>query len=393
MKKSRILAVMTVLVLVLGLVSNYIIAAPKEIKFGLSVPITGANATWGDIMRNHVGLAVEEINAAGGILGRQIKIIAEDNQSTVTGGIVAYQKMLSQHPDIIAISGLTFSNMVLGLMPYVAEEKTPCIVNASNPKITSENNGYMIRTYMNDDVAAEIATRYAFEKLGGKVAILTNTNEMGTAGGQAAVNTLKKYYGATATTWERYNTGDKDFSGQLMKISASGATVIVHWGHALEAALIMKQREALGLTNISLVGSPDHAIATTLDLAKDSANGIYSIINFIPQLNTPKVQNYVTRFQKRFKVLPDSHSALYDGVYMLKKAIEKVGEKGLEGNIKDVRQRITDALYGMSYEGVVADYYVAKNGDALWQLMIVQVKDGSNMEVVPVEQFRTEPLK
>ncbi|MDI6870111.1 MAG: ABC transporter substrate-binding protein [Bacillota bacterium] len=391
--RSRFVVGILVLSLAFGWFGSVALAA-EPIVFGLSAPITGANATWGDIMRNHVGLAVEEINAKGGILGRPIKLVVEDNQSTVTGGIVAFQKLISQNPNMVAIAGLTFSNMVLGLMPYVAQEKIPCIVNASNPKITYENNGYMIRTYMNDAVAAEIATRYAYEKLGKKVAILNNSNEMGTAGGKAIADTLKKYYNAKPVAWEQYNTGDKDFSGQLMKIAAAGADVIVHWGHALEAALIMKQRVALGLTNIDLVGSPDHAIATTLDLAKENANGVYSIINFIPQLKgDPKVSAYVERFQKRFGILPDSHSALYDGVYMLKAAIEKVGAKGLEGDIKAVRQRITNALYGMKYDGVVADYFVAPNGDALWELMIVKIVDGTKKDVRPVEKFRTEPSK
>jgi branched-chain amino acid transport system substrate-binding protein len=216
---------------------------------------------------------------------------------------------------------------------------------------------------------------------------------MGTAGGDRAVQTLKNYYGVKPVLWERYNPGEKDFTAILMNIKRSGADAIVHWGHALEAALIMNQRVALGMSDIGLIGSPDHAIATTLDLAKNNANGTYSIMNFNPTTASPKVQAYVDRFQKKWGVMPDTHSALYDGVYLLKAAIEKVGEKGLRGNIKDVRQRITDALYGMSYEGVCADYYVAPTGDALWELMIVEIENGAKGIVTSVEHFRTEPVK
>jgi branched-chain amino acid transport system substrate-binding protein len=320
-------------------------------------------------------------------------MVIEDNQSTVTGGIVAYQKLVSQNPDLLAIAGLTFSHMVLGLMPHVTEEKTPCIVNAGNKMITQENNGYMFRVYVNDAIASEIVARYAYEKLGKKIALINVSDEFGTNGSRNIADTLEKYYGVKPVLWERYNPGEKDFTAILMKIKNSGADVIINWGQVMEISLFMNQRAALGMTDIPLIGSPDHGIATTMELAKSNANGVYSIVNFIPNSTDPKIQAYVDRFQKKWGVLPDTHTALYDGVYLLKAAIEKVGEKGLEGNIKDVRQRITDALYGMTYEGICTTYYVAPTGDALWELMIVQVEDGEQKRVVPVEYFRTEPAK
>lgn len=390
--KTRVLLILVSMMLIMGMFGGTMAAAPQTIKFGITIPITGANALWADIVRHQTGMARDEINAAGGILGRQLEIIYEDNQSTVTGGIVAFQKMMSEHPDMVAIGGMNFSNLVLGLMPYVTEEKIPCIVHGSNYAITRNNNGYMFRDYMNDDVGAEIATRFAFEKLGGKVAIITNNNEMGMGGGDRAVAALLKYYNVKPTTREIYNVGDKDFTAQLMKVAQSGATALVHWGHSVEAALIMRQMSELGLNKkIALIGSPDHSSSATLDLAKETANGVYTVTTYDPMSSNPKNKAYVERFQKLWNLMPDAHAGMYDGIYILKAAIEKVGAKGLEGITKEVRQRITDAMFGITYQGVVANYTVAKSGDMLWDYIIIQITDGPKYVTKVVQSFHTDP--
>ena len=292
-----------------------------SIVIGFDVGLTGKYAAPESPLVNGVKMAVEEVNAAGGINGKKIDLAIEDTGSEQTGAINAYNRVVAKHP--IAIMNTTLSSFVLAQMDLIKESAIPTLTGASNPTLTDMGNPWLFRIRTSDAVVAQAATQYAIDGFGAgkKIGLIYANDEYGT-GGKNVVEATMKAAGQTLVAEEATGVNDTDVSAQLLKLKAAGAEVVISWDQPTVQAIIMKQSKQLGMT-YQLMMAPSGVLPTTLKLVTpDDSNGVYGVQSSIPTQD-PRSKDWATRYQAEFKLTADSSAAeYYDGLMMVADALK-----------------------------------------------------------------------
>lgn len=345
----------------------------SPIRVGQATAFTTEYTVVGQYLANGVKMAVDEINAAGGINGRQIELIKVDSANTNPAAVNAVNKLIdSEH--VVAIMGPDLSTQNFAVAPIVNKAKIPFFVEGTNAKLL-DNNPWFFRLRPDDGIAAKSAAKFAIQNLKKtKIGVIHDSDEFGTGGRDNIIEGVKAF-GGTVVHIESYNSSDKDLSGQLTNLKNKGAEVIIDWGHPSQSATLQRQNKQLGI-NLPIIGSPGYSMPATLQLAGDSTDGSYAVVDGIPTQNPdPKAKEWVKKYRDLFKADPDFHaSADYDGVYMLKMAIEKAGSTDPEA-IRKAMLTIRD------YTGI-ANKFTFKDGNGPHQVVIVQLKKTGAAEVI-----------
>ena len=224
----------------------------KPIKIGVVTSLTGERALTGTYSKNGIMMAVEEVNAKGGINGRKLEVFFEDDGGNEPGAVNAFNKVSSSGADLII--GPIYSNMDMAISPSIKKSEIPTIVIGSSNDLAKQQNPWMFQSRTADAISAVAIANFATQKLKlKKLALLHDTDNFASGAATVAQKTLEDNK-TPAVLRESYNAGDKDFTPQLAKIKASGADGILAWSQMVEAGLIMKQMKALDI-NIPLVGS------------------------------------------------------------------------------------------------------------------------------------------
>jgi len=338
----------------------------SPIKVGQATALTSEYTVVGQYLVNGVKMAVDEINAAGGINGRKIELIKEDSANTNPAAVNAINKLIDSH-HVVAILGPDLSTQNFAVAPIVNKAKIPFLVEGTNAKLL-DNNPWFFRLRPDDGLAAKAAAKFAVETLKKtKIGIIHDTDEFG-VGGKDFIVEATKALGATVVHIESYNSNDKDLVAQLTNLKSKGAEVIIDWGHPSQSATLQRQNKQLGI-NLPIIGSPGYAMPATMQLAGDSSTGSYAVVDGIAsQSQEPKIKEWVKKYQDLFKGDPDFHAAAsYDGVYLLKMAIEKAGSTDPEA-VRKAMLTIKD-FKGMS------NSFTFKDGNGAHQVVIVQIKN------------------
>lgn len=347
----------------------------SPITIGLVTEVTGPQASTGDNQTNGIKQAIEEINAKGGVKGRQLKLAIEDDTSTPPGTVNAFNKMMSgQKPAAVFIPN--FANFDMAIEPAIKTAAIPAITGASGPGVTAAGNPWIFRVRTNDNIMGRLAAEYAVKEMGAKkIGILFVTGEMGAGASKVVDENLKKL-GVTPVAIESYNQDDKDVTAQLLNIQKAGAELVIGWGYPPDAAMVMTSMNQLGV-KMKLLGSPAYAVSDALKLAKDAANGVMTITDWAAT-DDPAVQDWAKKIETRAK-LPANfiHSVYYDGVNILAQTIEKTGTEpaALRDGLKAVK----------GYKGITGEYSFDQNGDGLRQAYIAQIKDGKPVVVKSIK--------
>lgn len=338
----------------------------EPIVIGLVTSMTGGQAASGRHVLNGLTLAVEEWNEKGGINGRPIKLVHEDDASQPSGAVNAFNKLMAQSKPV-AVFTPVFSNLVLAMEPYIREAKIPALSGGTNPKITGSGNKWMFRIKTSDDINAKLISEFAVKELKKKkIAILHVTGEYGTSAAAATKANLERL-GVKPVEIQSYNIEDKEFSAQLLKIYRSGAELVIAWGYPPDAGLILTQVKQLGLPLTFLAGS-GYATQDALNLAKDAANGHYLMMDFIVG-SDPKVQEWASKVKAKFNTEANFLTGTYyDGANILFRAIQSAGTEP-----EALRQAILDTK---NYEGIIGTYSFDEKGDSIRQAYFAQVRDG-----------------
>ncbi|MHB1131432.1 MAG: ABC transporter substrate-binding protein [Chloroflexota bacterium] len=339
--------------------------AGEPIVIGLVTEVTGPQASTGDNQTNGLKLAVEEWNAKGGIKGRQIKLVVQDDTSTPAGAVNAYNKVLTEKPVAVVIPN--FANFDMAIEPAIRQAGLPAITGASGPGVTAAGNPWIFRVRTNDNVMGRLAAEYAVKDMGAKkVGILYVTGEMGQGASKVVKENLERL-GVPPVGMESYNPDDKDVTAQLLNLQKAGAELVIGWGYPPDAAMVMTNMNQLGL-KMKLLGSPAYGIADALKLAKEAANGHSVIMDWIPN-DEPATQEWVKKIEAKAK-LPANfiQSVYYDGGNILFQTIEKVGTdpKAIQDGLRAVK----------GYKAITGEYAFDQNGDGLRQAYVGQIKDG-----------------
>jgi branched-chain amino acid transport system substrate-binding protein len=342
--------------------------AAEPIRLGLVDELTGAQAEAGQLTLKGVKLAIDEINAAGGIMGRHIDLIVEDNASTNPGTVLAYSKLVGEGK-IAAVIGPLRSTQVQAASPTIAAAKVPAFIGGSDPSLTRVNNPWIFRIRPNDLFSSKVMAEYAVKVLKGKkIAIIHSTDTFGSGGKNALIEALKAL-GAEPVTIQGYTSNSQDFTAIVLAIKKSGADVLTSYmTNAPDVGIFAKQLRQLGLT-MPWIGSASLATDTAVKLAGDALWGTYTVSDFVIEANDES-RAYAKKFRAAHGAEPDLFSAwAYGAVYLIKHAIETAKSTDAEAMRKAL-------LATRGFKGVEGTYDFEPNGDAVHGYNVVKNDKG-----------------
>ncbi len=366
---GRMLLVGTILFAVCGLLGAPAPTSAQEIRLGFTPPLTGASAAQGSYQSKAIKLALKQINEAGGVHGKKIDLRIEDNQSTNPGALAALQKAVEQDK-VLALVSTVKSTQILAISDAIKGYGVPTIIGGTNATLTRQGNPWLFRVRPDDSIAAAAIVKYIKEdaKLT-KVGILHDSDAFGT-GGADLVEAGAKQAGLTVVKRERYTTKDKDYTAQLLSIKNAGAQILVLYvTNPEDAAVVLRQYRQLG-SPYQFIGTPSSVERDCLNLAKEAAEGILGVTDYVPG-SSPATRQYAAAYQEEYHESFDPTSAwTYDGLNILVNAIRKAGED---------RAKIREALLAtQGYQGVLGAFNFTPNGDGLSEVSVVRIEQGQH---------------
>ncbi len=300
--------------------------AAEPIRVGEYASLTGKEASLGQSSHRGTLLAIEEINAAGGVLGRPLELITEDTQSKPGESATAVKKLISRHK-VVAILGEVASSRSLEGAPICQKFKIPMISPAStNPEVTAKGD-YIFRTCFIDPFQGPVMAKFALESLGAKrIGLLVSRSSAYSVGLAKFFKEAYTQGGGTIAAEMSYNEGDKDFKAQLTALRAAGVDAIFNPGYYNEGALMVKQARELGLT-VPMFGADSWEAEALLELGGTALEGAYLCSHYSPSDPSPRIQQFVTNYKRRWPdSTPDSNASLgYDSVLVLADALRRAG--------------------------------------------------------------------
>jgi branched-chain amino acid transport system substrate-binding protein len=357
-----------VLLLLLVGVEARLRAAPT-IKVGEVDPLSGGVSQFGIGCHQGIVLAFEQVNAAGGVLGQQIELVTDDDQSKPGQSATVVRKLITQDK-VVAILGDATSSATLESAPIAQEAKIPMITpTATNPRIT-EVGDYIFRVCFLDEFQGRVLARFAKQKLNAtRIFTLTDVKQDYSVDLQKFFKDEFTKLGGTIVGEQSYSTGDTDFRAQLTSIRIAKPDAIYVPGYYQEVALIIKQGRQIGLT-MPFIGCDGWANQTLLTVGGKAIDGCYFTNHFSPDDQTPVVKDFVTKYQAKYGSVPDTFAALgYDAASVLCDAIKRAGSAG--------SHEIRDALAKTAgFDGATGKISLDANRNASKPGLIVTVRDG-----------------
>lgn len=351
--------------------------AADPIKLGMMAESTGPNAESGINQMNGAKMALEEINKAGGVLGRPLELRIEDNQSTNPGSVLAMSKLTSGN-DLTALVGSVRSTQIQAVSPTVLKVGLPMVIGGTDYGLTHANNPWIFRARPNDSYSARVIADYGVNTLKlKKWAIVHSTDSFGNGGKNILTESLKGM-GITPVTVQGFTSNSQDFTPIVLAIKQSGADVIsTYIASATDVGIFAKQLRQLGVT-AAWVGSPSMATDTALKLAGDALHGTYSISDFAID-SSAEAKAYAKSYREKYNLEPDLFSSWsYDAVKIIATAI-----KAANSTKPDDIKKALHAIRG--YKGAEGTYNYDKNGDGLHGYNIVTNEKGKIVFVKHVD--------
>jgi branched-chain amino acid transport system substrate-binding protein len=295
------------------------------IKVGVYGDTSGATSSFGQSTKNGIQLAFEEINAAGGINGKKLEMVFEDDQGTPEKAKTVISKLISQDK-VVAVLGEVASSNSLAAAPVAQEAKIPMITPSStNPKVT-EVGDYISRVCFIDPFQGSVMAKFAANTLKAKTAAILGDNSSDYSKG------LTKFFeeefvklGGKVITKQTYAQKDQDFKGQLTQMRDQKPDVIYIPGYYGEVGIIARQARELGMT-MPLLGGDGWDSPELWKLGGASLKNAYISNHYSADNPAPEIQNFVKSYKLKFGVDPDSLAALaYDSAKVLANAIKVAG--------------------------------------------------------------------
>jgi branched-chain amino acid transport system substrate-binding protein len=339
----------------LGLTMSAMAADP--IKIGVSGPFTGGSAPMGVSMRDGVRLAVAEINAKGGVLGRQLQMVERDDEAKPERGVQIAQELINKE-HVAATVGYINTGVALASQRFYQQAKIPVMNNVATGSIVTKQfanqpENFVFRNSANDTIQSTMIAEEAIRRGFKKPAILADSTNYGQLGREDLEKVLEKK-SVKPVSVEKYNIGDVDMTAQLLRAKQAGADVVLTYGIGPELAQIANGMQKLGW-KVPIVGSWTLAMANFIDNAGANGNGTRMPQTFIQNPDTPKRKAFIDAYVKAYNPpggMPSAVSAAqgYDSIYLLAAAIQQAGST--EG------PKIAAALEDLKtpIEGVVTTY-------------------------------------
>jgi len=318
---KRVLAVVVVLVMVSALFTAC--GSSNTIKIGGIQPISGDIAAFGTQSRDAINLAVEQINTKGGVLGKDLEAIIEDDEGKPEKTKNVFTKLVTKDK-VVGIVGALTSNCSLAINSEAQQRKVVMISPSSTNAKVTDAGSFIFRACFIDPFQGTVNAKFAKDNLKATKAavIFDNTNDYSKGLKDNFIATFKEQ-GGTIVAEESYAKGDKDFAAQLTKIKAQNPEVLFIPDYYSTVALIAKQARNQGITATLLGGDGWEAIAKN---AGDEVVGSYYSNHYTPGADDEDVKAFVASFKAKYNVEPNALAALaYDTTYILAEAIQRAG--------------------------------------------------------------------
>jgi branched-chain amino acid transport system substrate-binding protein len=338
------------------------------IRIGEYACLTGQTASFGTASHQGAQMVIDDTNAAGGILGKQIKLITEDDQSKPGEAATAVRKLISRDK-VVALIGEIASSRSLEAGPIAQQNKIPMVSPGStNPNVTKIGN-YIFRVCFIDPFQGTVMAKFALNSLKKtRVAVLTDVRQDYSVG---LAQFFKEYFtknGGTVVAEQSYSSGDQDFKAQLTSIKAANPEAIFVPGYYNEVGLIALQARELGIT-VPLMGGDGWDSPTLTQIGGAAMEGNFFANHFSTEDTSPIVQDFIREFKKRFNRDPDGMAALgYDAARVLLDAMTRAGSSE--------PAKVRDALAATKdFQGVSGKITIDENRNANKSAVVLTIKD------------------
>ncbi|MGZ3237919.1 MAG: ABC transporter substrate-binding protein [Burkholderiaceae bacterium] len=351
--------------------------AAEPIKIGVSGPFTGGSAPMGASMRDGVKLAADEINAKGGVLGRQLQLIMRDDEAKNERGVQVTEELINKE-NVVATLGFINTGVALAAQRFYQEAKIPVITNVSAGSIVTQQflppqypDNYIFRTSANDKIQSMMIVEEAVEKRKFKnVAILADSTNYGQLG-KADLEKVLSDKGLKPVAVEKFNIKDVDMTAQLLRAKSAGAQAILVYGIGPELAQIANGMEKLNW-KVPMIGCWTLSMGNFIDNAGKNGDGALMPQTFIQEGNTPKRKAFIEAYQKAYKVdrIPSAVSAAqgYDSVYLLAAAIRQAGTTDgpqVRAALENLKEKIDGVVTSYNHPFTHDDHEAIKPGMAV----------------------------
>ncbi len=360
--------------------------AQQTIKIANIVELSGAGATAGTNFKNGVELAVKEINAAGGILGRKIETVTSDTQSNP--GVAKGLTQKAVDDGVFAIFGPVFSGSIMVSMAESRRAEVPNWTGGEAASITQQGNPYVFRTSFTQASAMPKVARYITTK-SKDLAIIYVNNDFGKGG----LDMIKKALAGSATKVVAEistDSGQVDFSAAVLRAKQANADAVFVYTNEEESARALRELRKQGW-NKPIIGETTLTGQKVIELAGEAANGAVAHVGLTVDAPLPEMLKFKAKFYQDYKYISD-HNGIkgYTGVYTMKAAIEKVGKLD--------RKAVAQAMKGLTITakqqpGVIMDVAFDQNGDLDRESFLVEVKNGKQEVVATLPPLNAAPKK
>ena len=346
------------------------------IKIGVLDAFTGDRASNGEYSKEGADLAMKHINEAGGVMGRMIELVYEDDQGNETVATNAFQKITSEH-DLAAICLNKYSSVVLAMEQFVAEEGIPAIACGSSVKIEASTTPNLFSSRRSDSGSGVTIANYCKSLGMTKVAILHAPDALGT-GMTPVILEAFEGLGLEAVSVQQFSPDEKNFAPYVAKIIDSGCDGIIAIAQQNEAALIMVAIEEAGL-EVPCIGNSAFAQQVAIQNSNGACEGWYSCSAFSPTATNEPSKSWIAEYEATYGRKPDMTSAcMYDAVTLFCRAMEETQSTEWEDIINWLQNL-------ESHDGVCSSY--AYNGTPMLSCaeFVVRIENGASIVVEQVK--------
>lgn len=347
---------------------------PSEIYLASAGPMTGDTAQFGDMKTKAIQLAVDEVNATGGINGAQVKLLVGDDTGNPKEAPSVAQKFAADDK-VLAVIGHWNSSCTLAARGIYEGVGMPVITDSVNKAITDGSTPHIFRISITDTAQANYLAKYAFEKMGKRrAAILYTANDFG----NGLMNDFSKAFvssGGEIVASEMFFEGQsKDFSPQITKIKTKNPDLLFIAGYYVETALIAQQSQTIGL-KVPLLGTESISSDELIKVGGEAVEGILFPAFFHTELNYPGTKKFVEAFRSKYNKEPDTYAALaYDSAKLIMEGISKNG--ATRDGIMNYLSQVKD------FSGVAGPISFDSKHDVTRGIIVMTVKDG---KMVPTD--------
>jgi branched-chain amino acid transport system substrate-binding protein len=341
----------------------------SEILIGEYGSLTGENATFGISTRNGIDIAVDEINAAGGLLGKKVRVIVEDDQGLPSEAQTVVTKLITKDK-VVAILGEVASSNSIAAAPVAQQNGIPMISPSSTNIEVTRKGDYIFRVCFLDPFQGFVMAKFASNtKKFTKVAVLRDIkNDYSVGLANAFIENFKKM-GGTIVADESYSASDTDFNAQLTSIKAKSPQAIFVPGYYTGVGLIARQAKKQGLT-VPLLGGDGWDSPKLTEIGGKDLDGSYFTNHYAVEDPSPAAQKFLAAYKARFNAVPDALGGLgYDSAMVLFEAMKRAGTT--EGaKVRDEIARTKDHM------GVTGTITLDADRNANKPAVVLEIKDG-----------------